>query len=61
MKLLLNEDLSRRIVPFLQSDFSGSSQVGNVSKTSVMQLLLDHREAIGRLLADPGTACIEIA
>jgi len=27
MKLLLDENLSRRIVPFLQSDFPGSSRV----------------------------------
>lgn len=27
MKLLLDENLSRRIVPFLQSDYSGSTQV----------------------------------
>jgi len=27
MKLLLDENLSRRIVPFLQNDFPGSSQV----------------------------------
>ena len=27
MKLLLDENLSRRIVPFLQTDFPGSSQV----------------------------------
>ncbi|MFE8032557.1 DUF5615 family PIN-like protein [Thiohalocapsa marina] len=27
MKLLLDENLSRRVVPFLQADFPGSSQV----------------------------------
>jgi hypothetical protein len=27
MKLLLDENLSRRLVPFLQSDFPGSSHV----------------------------------
>jgi predicted nuclease of predicted toxin-antitoxin system len=27
MKLLLDENLSRRIVPFLQTDFPGSSQI----------------------------------
>jgi hypothetical protein len=27
MKLLLDENLSRRLVPFLQHDFAGSSQV----------------------------------
>lgn len=109
MKLLLDENLSRRIVPFLQADYPESSQValegleratdleiwqyardkgfaivtkdsdfyelsllhgtppkviwlqvGNASKGTVMQLLLDNREAIGRLLADANTACIEI-
>jgi predicted nuclease of predicted toxin-antitoxin system len=109
MKLLLDENLSRRIVPFLQADFPGTSQValeglerasdldvwqyakdhdfvivskdsdfyelsllhgsppkvvwlqvGNVSKSAVMQLLLDNRETIARLLADPDTACVEI-
>jgi len=109
MKLLLDENLSRRIVPFLQADFPGTSQValeglerasdldvwryakdngfvivskdsdfyelsllhgtppkviwlqiGNVSKAAVMQLLLDRRENIERLLADPDIACVEI-
>lgn len=109
MKLLLDENLSRRIVPFLQADFPGTSQValeglergsdvdlwryakendfvivtkdsdfyelsllhgtppkviwlqvGNVSKTAVMQLLLDNRETIASLLADPEIACVEI-
>jgi predicted nuclease of predicted toxin-antitoxin system len=109
MKLLLDENLSRRIVPFLQADFPGTSQValeglerasdldvwryakdhdfvivskdsdfyelsllhgsppkvvwlqvGNVSKSAVMQLLLDNQETIMRLLADPDTACVEI-
>lgn len=27
MKLLLDENLSRRLAPFLQTDYSGSSQV----------------------------------
>ena len=109
MKLLLDENLSRRIVPFLQADFPGTSQValeglergsdldvwryakdngfvvvskdsdfyelsllhgtppkviwlqvGNVSKAAIMQLLLDRREGIERLLADPDIACVEI-
>jgi len=109
MKLLLDENLSRRIVPFLQADFPGTSQValegleqgsdldvwryardngfvivskdsdfyelsllhgtppkviwlrvGNVSKAAVMQLLLDNRETIARLLSDPDIACVEI-
>ncbi len=109
MKLLLDENLSRRIVPFLQENFPGTSQValeglerksdlevwryakengfvivskdsdfyelsllygtppkviwlqiGNVSKGAVTKLLLDNRETIARLLADPDTACVEI-
>ena len=109
MKLLLDENLSRRIVPFLQADFPGTSQValeclerksdlevwryakdngfvivskdsdfyelslihgtppkviwlqvGNVSKAAIMKLLLDRREGIERLLADPDIACVEI-
>jgi len=35
-------------------------QVGNVSKAAVMKLLLDRREGIERLLADPDIACVEI-
>jgi predicted nuclease of predicted toxin-antitoxin system len=109
MKLLLDENLSRRLVPFLQAYFPGTSQValeclervsdldvwryandhdfvivskdsdfyelsllngappkviwlqvGNVSKGTVMQLLLDNRETILRLLANPDTACVEL-
>jgi len=109
MKLLLDENLSRRIIPFLQSDFPGSSQVvlegleqatdwqvweyakdqhyiivtkdsdfydlsllhgtppkvvwlqtGNASKSKVMQLLLENREAIERLATNQDTACLEI-
>ena len=110
MKMLLDENLSRWIVPFLQADFPGSTQVaiegleqasdsqiwryardngfvivskdsdfyelsllhgmppkviwlqvGNASKSKVMRLLLDNRETIGRLLADPDTSCIQIS
>ncbi len=109
MKLLLDENLSRRVVPLLQAAFPESSQVvlegleqssdlevwqyaknhgfvivtkdsdfyelsllhgtpprviclqvGNVSKGKVMELLLDHREAIEQRFADPETAYIEI-
>ena len=109
MKLLLDENLSRRLVPFLQAEYPGTSQVvleglerasdldvwrhakendfvivtkdsdfyelsllhgippkliwlqvGNVSKASVMRLLLDNRETIARLLADPEISCVEI-
>ena len=38
MKLLLDETLSRRIVPFLQADFSGSSQVALLGLESANDL-----------------------
>jgi predicted nuclease of predicted toxin-antitoxin system len=109
MKLLLDENLSRRIVPFLQTVFPGSSQValigmerasdmdvwqyardnafvivskdadfydlsllhgappkvvwlktGNATKAAVTRLLLDSKERIEALLADPDTICVEL-
>jgi predicted nuclease of predicted toxin-antitoxin system len=38
MKLLLDENLSRRIVPFLQNDFPGSSQVALLGLESASDL-----------------------
>lgn len=38
MKLLLDENLSRRIVPFLQADFPGSSQVALLGLERVSDL-----------------------
>ena len=38
MKLLLDENLSRRIVPFLQTDFPGSSQVALLGLESANDL-----------------------
>ena len=38
MKLLLDENLSRRIVPFLQTDFPGSSQVALLDLESASDL-----------------------
>lgn len=47
MKLLLDENLSRRIIPFLQSDFPGSSQVSllgmeSASDGEIWQYAKDH-------------------
>ncbi|MDD2916158.1 MAG: DUF5615 family PIN-like protein [Gallionella sp.] len=47
MKLLLDENLSRRIVPFLQTDFPGSSQVSllgleRASDLEIWQYAQDH-------------------
>jgi hypothetical protein len=47
MKLLLDENLSRRAVPFLQDVFPGSTQIAN-------------RQNIEQALVLEGKACIEI-
>jgi predicted nuclease of predicted toxin-antitoxin system len=109
MKLLLDENLSRRIVPFLQADFPESTQIAllgmesasdsdiwqyakdnsfvivtrdsdfqerslvaghppqviwlkisNLSKTSVLNILLQHRSEIEEALIQRNLACIEI-
>jgi predicted nuclease of predicted toxin-antitoxin system len=109
MKLLLDENLSRRVVPFLQNDFPGSSQVAliglervsdrtiwdyarannfsivtrdtdfgelsallgappqvvwirtpNLSKSSLLKLLLGSKEAIIDALQTRGARCIEL-
>jgi len=51
MKLLLDENLSRRLVPFLQHDYPGSSQVvllglETASDSIVWQTAKDHGYAI---------------
>ena len=51
MKLLLDENLSHRLVPFLQHDYPGTSQV----------VLLGHRVLIEEALLARGQACIEIS
>ena len=51
MKLLLDENLSRRLVPFLQHGYRGTSQV----------VLLGHRVLIEEALLARGQACIEIS
>jgi len=109
MKLLLDENLSRRIVPFLQIDYPGSTQIalvnretasdldvwqfakendyvivtkdsdfydislvlgtppriiwvktGNVTKSTITNLLLQNRERIERLFFTEGLACVEL-
>jgi len=48
MKLLLDENLSRRIVPFLQADFPGSSQVALLGLESASDLeIWNHAKANG--------------
>lgn len=47
MKLLLDENLSRRLVPFLQTHYANSSQVGlkgleSASDTVVWQFAKEH-------------------
>lgn len=47
MKLLLDENLSRRIVPFLQADFPESTQVAllgmeSASDSDIWQYAKDH-------------------
>ena len=110
MKLLLDENLSRRIVPFLQSAFPGSTQVAllgletasdsqiwhytkdngfvivsrdsdfqeralvsghppqviwlkipNWSKRDVLNILLEHRDAIEEALNQENLACVELS
>lgn len=50
MKLLLDENLSRRLVPFLQHDYPGSNQV----------VLLDNLEFITEALVARDLASVEI-
>ena len=77
MKLLLDENLSRRIVPFLQATYPGSSQerslvsghppqviwlkIPNRSKTVVLNILLDHHAEIEEALLKQNLACVEIS
>lgn len=60
MKLLLDENLSRRLVPALQQAFPGSSQValGNVSNDKVLESLISAAESIKQLLADYGAGVV---
>jgi predicted nuclease of predicted toxin-antitoxin system len=50
MKLLLDENLSRRLVPFLP----------NPSRGLVLNALLAQRDAIQQAIADGVAGCIEI-
>ena len=75
MKLLLDENLSRRLVPFLQECYPGSSQVallhgapphvvaikgGNASKAAVLNLLLNHAAAIVEAIEQDRRPCVEL-
>ena len=59
MKLLLDENLSRRIVPFLQADFPWL-KIPNRIKTAVLNILLEHRAEIEQALLQENRACVEI-
>ncbi len=54
MKLLLDENLSRRVIPFLLNSYPESTQV------TLIGLLLDHRDLIEKILRQDGIACVEI-
>jgi predicted nuclease of predicted toxin-antitoxin system len=52
MKLLLDENLSRRLVPFLQNDYSGSTQVVLVGLESATdQTLWEYAKANDYIIA----------
>ena len=53
MKFLLDENLSRRMVPFLQHDYPGSSQV-------MLKVLIDNKELIVESLEANGLASLAI-
>ena len=60
MKLLLDENLSRRIVPFLQAAFPGSTQIAllgleTASDSEIWQYAKDIRKMVDLLIA---TGCI---
>jgi hypothetical protein len=68
MKLLLDENLSRRLVPFLQEAYPGSSQVvllgleqasDNPDKSEVLRLLIDRQDTIHEAFA-AGATCVEL-
>ena len=52
MKLLLDENLSRRLVPFLQHDYPGGSQV--------VLLGMESADAISKALVGNDLASVEI-
>lgn len=49
MKLLLDENLSRRLIPFLQHDYPGSSQVVLLGLEAALSLDEGLRRAAGEL------------
>jgi predicted nuclease of predicted toxin-antitoxin system len=56
MKLLLDENLSRRLAPFLQEAYPGSSQV---VLPEVLRLLIDRQDTIHEAFA-AGATCVEL-
>ncbi len=63
MKLLLDENLSRRLVPFLQHDFPPQVirlRTPNQTRAAVLKLLLDNKEAICTALETQALASIEL-
>ena len=61
MKLLLDENLSRRIVPLLQTDYPDSSQVALLQlETATLRTLLDRKAEILAVLLQADKSCIEI-
>ena len=65
MKLLLDENLSRRLVPFLQNAYPGTSQVvllgvKNQSRAAILKILIDHLITIEDALIAKNMACVEL-
>lgn len=64
MKLLLDENISFRLVAPLQASFPGSSHVGAEGlerATDVLKVLLAQAEQLTSQLAYPETASVELA
>lgn len=76
MKLLLDENISRRMLPILASAFPGSTHVvleglqqagdadvlsvGNCDNEQVVQVLLSQRDQIEAQFADPAVSMVEL-
>ncbi|MDP2823236.1 MAG: DUF5615 family PIN-like protein [Sulfuritalea sp.] len=60
MKLLLDENLSRRLVPFLQYEFPGSTQVALVGLEQADDRTIWHRALLHETLLEKDIACIEL-
>lgn len=61
MKRLLDENLSRRLVPFLQHDYPDSSQVVPLGmESATLKVLLENREIITESLLERDLASVEV-